>query len=204
MDTRDVTLLLALLSVVAEAAVLLAVIVWVGARRSPRLQAAKDSLVEAFGPGALQLALGVAVIATAGSLYFSEVANFVPCRLCWYQRVAMYPLVPILAVAVWRRDVGGRFYALPLAVIGGLISTYHVLLERFPSLESGVCEVANPCTLIWVRRFDYLTIPAMALSAFAFIAVLLLVAAAWERSAPPSGEPEVEEERELVLADKEL
>jgi disulfide bond formation protein DsbB len=94
----------------------------------------------------------------------------------------MYPLVPILAVSVWRRDTHVRFYALPLVIIGGLISAYHVLLERFPGLESGVCEVANPCTLVWVRRFGYLTIPTMALSAFAFIAVLLVVAAAWERS----------------------
>jgi disulfide bond formation protein DsbB len=94
----------------------------------------------------------------------------------------MYPLVPILAVAIWRRDAGVRFYAIPLALIGGLISTYHVLLERYPSLESGVCEATNPCTLIWVRRFGYLTIPTMALSAFALIAVLLLTAGADERA----------------------
>jgi len=183
MSTSDVTLLLALLSVVAEASVLVAAVVGVGSRRSPALRRAKVALVEAVGPGALQLALGVALIATVGSLYFSEVADFVPCRLCWYQRIAMYPLVPVLAVAVWRRDAAARFYAFPLALIGGTISTYHVVLERYPSLESGICEVANPCTLIWVRRFGYLTIPAMALSAFAFVAVLLAVTGSWSRSA---------------------
>ncbi|HET9444455.1 MAG TPA: disulfide oxidoreductase [Acidimicrobiales bacterium] len=181
MTTRDVTLLLALLAVVAQACVLLAVVVGVGARWSPRLGDARDVLVDTVGPAALVLALGVALVATLGSLYFSEVAHFVPCRLCWYQRIAMYPLVPILAVAVWRRDAGVRFYALPVAVIGALISTYHVVLERFPSLESSVCEVANPCTLIWVERFGYLTIPTMALSAFSFIVVLILTAAAWAR-----------------------
>ena len=202
MGTDDVTLLLALLSVVAEASVLVSVVVAAGARRSPALRRTGAALLEAVGPSALQLALGVAVIAMAGSLYFSEVAGFVPCRLCWYQRIAMYPLVPILAVAVWRRDPGVRFYALPLALIGGTISTYHVVLERYPSLESGICEVANPCTLVWVRRFGYLTIPAMALSAFAFIAVLLVVARAWERSSAPEP-PDAGEQESLVTSSKE-
>ena len=182
MLTKDVTLLLALLAVVAEVSVAVALIVVVGARWSPSLARARDVLVSVVGPAGLQLALGVATIATLGSLYLSEVANFVPCRLCWYQRIAMYPLVPMLAIAAWRWDAGVRFYAIPIAVIGGLISTYHVLVERFPSLEGGVCEAANPCTLIWVRRFGYLTIPTMALSAFALIIVLLLAARALERA----------------------
>ncbi len=192
MDTREVTLLLALLAVVAQIYVAIAVVVRIGSRWSPRLQRARTALVASVGPVGVELALGVAVIATAGSLYLSEVANFVPCRLCWYQRIAMYPLVPVLGVAVWRRDPGVRFYALPLTVIGGSISTYHVLLERFPSLEGGLCEVANPCTLIWVERFGYLTIPTMALSAFAFIVVLLAAAGAWDRS-EPAGPPQEEE-----------
>jgi disulfide bond formation protein DsbB len=181
LTTPAVTLLLAMLAVVAEASVFVALVVVGGARWSDRLAGWRDGLLDAFGPITLQVALGVAVVATLGSLYLSEVAHFVPCRLCWYQRIAMYPLVPILAVAARRHDAGVRFYALPLAVIGGLISTYHVLVEHFPRLEGGVCEAANPCTLIWVRRFGYLTIPTMALSAFALIAVLLLTAAADEQ-----------------------
>ncbi|HET7720823.1 MAG TPA: disulfide bond formation protein B [Acidimicrobiales bacterium] len=200
MTTRDVTLLLAMLAVVAEAGVAVALIVVIGGRWSARLAGWRDSLVDLFGPVALQLALGVALVATLGSLYLSEVANFPPCRLCWYQRIAMYPLVPILAVAIWRRDAGVRFYALPLALVGGLISTYHVVLERYPSLESGVCEVANPCTLIWVRRFGYLTIPTMALSAFALIAVLLLAAGADERAAAGDAGTESEAETEELEA----
>ena len=85
---------------------------------------------------------------------------------------ARYTLQLAVPAAPTTQDV-----TLPLAVLGGLISSYHILLERYPSLESGVCEAANPCTLIWVRRFGYLTIPAMALSAFAFITVLVLTAA---------------------------
>jgi disulfide bond formation protein DsbB len=192
--TRDMTLLFAMLAVIAEVVVAVAVVVVIGGRRWSRLANWRDDLVDLFGPSALQLALGVALVATLGSLYLSEIANFTPCRLCWYQRIAMYPLVPILAVAAWRRDAGVRFYALPLAIVGSLISTYHVVLERFPSLESGVCEAANPCTLIWVRRFGYLTIPAMALSGFALVAVLLLTAAAYERA--PQWETATETENE--------
>ena len=118
----------------------------------------------------------MATVATAGSLYFSEVAHFTPCRLCWYQRICMYPLVPILGIAAWRRDHGIRPYAATLVSIGLLISTYHVLVEHFPSLEGSVCDPTNPCTLIWVRRFGYLTIPTMALSGFALMLTLLVVA----------------------------
>jgi disulfide bond formation protein DsbB len=70
---------------------------------------------------------------------------------------------------VWR-------YVLPAALVGGAISTYHVLVERYPSLESDACEVSNPCSFIWIEHFGYLTIPAMALSGFALIATLVLVA----------------------------
>jgi disulfide bond formation protein DsbB len=85
----------------------------------------------------------------------------------------MYPLAVVLPIAAWRRDGGVRWYALPLAIGGGLVSIYHVLVERFPSLESGACELANPCSIIWVERFGYQTIPTMALSGFVLIALLL-------------------------------
>jgi disulfide bond formation protein DsbB len=97
------------------------------------------------------------------------VAHFVPCRLCWYQRIAMYPLVPMLGLAALRADDSVRRYALVLAAIGAPISAWHILVERFPNLESGACDPANPCSLIWVNTFGYLTIPTMALSAFCLI-----------------------------------
>jgi disulfide bond formation protein DsbB len=132
-------------------------------------------VLDAVGPAALVVAVTVAVVAMLGSLYYSEVADFPPCRLCWYQRIAMYPLAVILPIAAWRRDHQVRWYALPLAVAGGAVSIYHVAVERFPSLESGACEVTNPCSTIWVETFGYLTIPTMALSAFALVALLLAV-----------------------------
>lgn len=176
MTTEQVSLFLALLAVVAEAIVIVFVLLAVGGLFSARVARWRSGAVQTIAPSALTLAFLIATVSMAGSLYFSEVAGFVPCRLCWYQRIAMYPLVPILGIAALRRDLNIRLYGIVLAGIGALISSYHVVLERYPSLESGVCDPTNPCTLIWVRRFGYLTIPTMALSGFAAIVVLLLVA----------------------------
>jgi disulfide bond formation protein DsbB len=171
-----VTLFLALLALVAQAGVLVGLALWAG-RRVPGLRRAGDSLRESVGPNAVAMAFAVALVCTLGSLYLSEVAHYMPCKLCWYQRIAMYPLVPILLAALVRKDNRVAAYVLPLTVVGGLISAYHVLLERFPELEGGAsCDPDNPCSAILLVRFGYLTIPTMALSGFALITVLVLVA----------------------------
>ncbi len=120
------------------------------------------------------LAFSVAAAAMVGSLYFSEVAEYVPCKLCWYQRIAMYSLAVVLLVAAVKRDHGVTIYALPLAVIGAGISTYHYLLEWFPSIETDVCSVEVPCTTIWFREFGFATLSFMALSGFLLIIALMV------------------------------
>jgi disulfide bond formation protein DsbB len=174
LSTDQVSLFLALLALLAEIAtvVLVAALVVRAARPGTGWVA---GLLDGVRPVALGVAAVVAIVSMLGSLYYSEVANFPPCRLCWFQRIGMYPLAVILPLAAWRRDRAVRWYALPLAVGGGLVSVYHLLIERYPSLESGSCDPTNPCSIIWVERFGYLTIPTMALSGFALIAVLLLL-----------------------------
>ncbi len=175
--TKDqVSLFLALLAVIAELAVVIALVLAIGGLFSKRLARARAAAAAAVGPQALALAFAVAAVSMLGSLYFSEIAHFLPCRLCWYQRICMYPLVPMLGIAAWRRDMAVRPYAAVLAVLGVPISSYHVILEHFPSLESSVCDPDNPCSLVWVRRFGYVTIPVMALSGFLLILTLLAVA----------------------------
>jgi Disulfide bond formation protein DsbB len=117
----------------------------------------------------------VATLATAGSLYFSEVARFTPCTLCWYQRIAMYPLVVILGVAIVRRQRRPPTGTLALAAIGAAIAAYHVALEWVPSLDTGACAVSAPCTLVWFRVFGVLSLPTLALTAFLLILTLLVV-----------------------------
>ncbi|HET6949658.1 MAG TPA: disulfide bond formation protein B [Acidimicrobiales bacterium] len=174
MTTDQVSLFLALLAVLAET-IAAVVAVTLVVRLAGRDAAWPQGVLAAVRPLALPLAAAVATVATLGSLYYSEVANFPPCRLCWYQRICMYPLAVILIVAALRRDRLVRWYGLPLALIGAGISTWHVLVERYPTLESGSCDPTNPCSLIWVEKLGYLTIPTMALSGFAAIALLLVL-----------------------------
>lgn len=127
------------------------------------------------------LAVAIAAVTVFGSLYLSEVREFKPCTLCWYQRIAAYPILVLLVVGWLRRDSGDRWYVLPLAAVGSVISVYHMLIERFPSLESGACDPTNPCSLIWVEHLGFVTIPYMALSSF--LAQLALIAASrWKDS----------------------
>ena len=123
----------------------------------------------------LWLAWLVAACATAGSLYFSEVAHYVPCRLCWFQRICMYPLAGILLVAAIRKDRNARWYALPMLVAGGCLSGYHYLIEWKPSLGEGACGIGPSCTDVWFRRMGFVTLAFMALCGFIAIAALLFV-----------------------------
>jgi disulfide bond formation protein DsbB len=121
------------------------------------------------------LGAGVALVATAGSLWFSEGAGFPPCELCWYQRIAMYPLVVLLGVAAVRRDPGIRPYALALAGLGLAVSAWHNVVETFPDADVGGCDPTNPCTIRWVEGLGFWTIPRMAAVAFLLVLVLLVL-----------------------------
>lgn len=125
-------------------------------------------------PVLLPLALAVAAVSTAGSLYYSEVAGYVPCEMCWYQRICMYALVPVLAVALIRRDLRGGWYGLPLALAGLGLSVYHYQLQLYPD-QSSTCDASAPCTYQWVDSFGFVSIPFMAGSGFVGVAGLLLL-----------------------------
>jgi disulfide bond formation protein DsbB len=119
----------------------------------------------------------VAVIATLGSLYFSEIRLFQPCVLCWYQRIAMYPLSLVLGIAAFTNDIKITKYVLPISVIGGLISLYHYLLEKVPGFATiKPCSQGVPCDVAWINWFGFITIPFLALTAFVMITVFLIIA----------------------------
>jgi disulfide bond formation protein DsbB len=169
-DVEAAQLFFALLALLALGG---AAVVAVGRLLAGRSDAAAQ-LVAVVDDSALWVAFVVAAVATAGSLYFSEVADFVPCRLCWFQRIAMYPLSVVLLVAALRGDRGVRWYAGPLAAIGALVSTYHYLIEWRPSLEGGACGVGPSCADIWFRELGFVTLPFMALCGFLCILVLVV------------------------------
>jgi hypothetical protein len=174
MNVSAMSTLFALLTVIADLAVLAILVIGVGARWSASLRGARDGLCDLMSETGLWLAWLVALTATLGSLYYSEVAHFVPCKLCWYQRIGIYPLAVVLLLAAIRRDRAIRFYAIPVAAISAAISTYHYQLERFPNQASPSCSVEAPCTVVWVWRFHYISIAMMALSA-----ALLIIALLW-------------------------
>jgi len=176
MDVRTVNLILALLAMLALSSVLVLTIAAFAARISPSGGAWRNRVWDRTAEIALPLAGVIAVVAVAGSLYESEVAHFVPCRLCWYQRIAMYPLAVILPMASVRGDRRVRTYVLPLALIGASIAAYHYQLEWFPQQGSLACTVDAPCTTVWVRELGFVSIPFMALCGFAAIAWLTWVA----------------------------
>jgi disulfide bond formation protein DsbB len=176
MDTVPITLFLSLLTLAAHIAAGGALVLSVAGRRWPAVTRIRALLAAGVARDALPLALLVALTATGGSLYLSEVVHLTPCKLCWYQRAALYPLVPMLAIAAWRRDLAVRPYALALALAGLPIAAYHYLLQLLPALEIGSCDPAASCTVAWVWRFHYISIPLMAATAFTLIALLLLLA----------------------------
>ncbi|NNK91751.1 MAG: disulfide bond formation protein B [Acidimicrobiia bacterium] len=170
----------AVLAIVAGIGVLVAVVLGVGGRFVPVLERARDRAADSISERELWLAAAVAVVSTLGSLYYSEIANFEPCRLCWYQRIAMYPLAVILPIAALRKDRGAWLYAAPLAAIGAVIAAYHYTIQRWPSLDSGGCSLDVPCSSAYVWRqeigpftIEGISIPFMALSGFLLILVLL-------------------------------
>ncbi len=117
----------------------------------------------------------VALIATVGSLFFSEVMQLPPCVLCWYQRIAMYPLVLVIAAGIVLRDRKVKFYALPLALSGLVISVYHNLLYYGLIPDSITpCTQGVSCTTVQIEWLGFITIPLMALAAFVLISVCLL------------------------------
>lgn len=116
----------------------------------------------------------VALVAMLGSLYFSEIMGFIPCEYCWYQRVLMYPLVPILAIAAVRKDYRQSVYVMTLSGIGGIISLYHYTVQKTSifGTDAGMACGIVPCNVQYINWFGFITIPFLALIAFFLIFVM--------------------------------
>ncbi len=118
----------------------------------------------------------IALVSTLGALFLGEVMGIVPCVLCWYQRIAMFPLVIILALGLLPFDYHGVRYALPLAVTGWAIALYHCLLYWGVVPQSLVpCGQGPSCTDVKLQLADFISIPLLSLTAFSFIVVWLLI-----------------------------
>lgn len=120
--------------------------------------------------------LVTSALGVAGSLFFSEVMQLPPCVLCWYQRIALYPIVLLAIVGIVRKDTKLATYIFPLSLIGLLISIYHNLLYWKILPESvAPCTLGISCTTKFFEWFGFVTIPFMALCAFVIITVLAFI-----------------------------
>ena len=129
-----------------------------------------NMISQTFQKYAMFIAWGQALIAMIGSLFFSLVMQLPPCDLCWYQRIAMYPLVIILGIGIIRKDKTSLLYAIPLAVIGWVIAAYHNLLYYNILPEAmAPCKAGISCTTRYIEWFGFVTIPLLSLVAFSII-----------------------------------
>ena len=116
----------------------------------------------------------VAIVATSGSLYFSQIRHFIPCELCWYQRIFMYPLVLILGIATYYNDARVRRYALSMSLVGLSISTLHYAEQKIPGFHPTACAATPvPCNVSFVNYYGFITIALMAWTAFFLISLAL-------------------------------
>lgn len=124
----------------------------------------------------LYLAWVVSFVATLGSLYFSEIRGFIPCELCWYQRILMYPLVLILGIGTFQNDTSVKRFVLPMAVTGWFVSLFHYLQQKVPGFaEIKPCSSGVPCSAQYINWLDFITIPFLAFTAFSLIIVFMLL-----------------------------
>jgi disulfide bond formation protein DsbB len=135
----------------------------------------------------LYVAFVQALVAMAGSLFFSEILHFPPCILCWYQRICMYPLVAILAVGIYYKDKHIYRYVLPLSIIGLLIAIYHNLLYYKILPEAAApCQLGISCTTKFIEWEGFITIPFLSMVAFAVITGIMIWFLRQQRQLPVS------------------
>ena len=122
---------------------------------------------------AVQLAVGPAIAALLGSLYFSEIRGFVPCELCWFQRILMYPITILLLVGIFNDDWLLPKYVLPFSITGLGLSTYHYLLQN-QVFGSSMCSAGVSCAIRYINVYGFITIPFLAGVAFLIITILMI------------------------------
>jgi disulfide bond formation protein DsbB len=176
--THDTIVALAVLGVIGQVIagvlILIALAALAGARGPLR------AIRQALWGYELWAAFVVAALATGGSLFFSEIAHFVPCELCWYQRICMYPLSILTLFLAFHGDHRAARYLLPLPVVGAGVSIYHLLIENNVIKEPAQCLISAPggCATKWINEFGYITIPTLALTGFVLLIGFLALAAA--------------------------
>lgn len=161
-----VAVTLAALTVFANILIVLFVLYFVLKSRLPKNFVFRVS--QFMGRHRMTFAFTVSFVAMAGSLFFSEIAKYPPCVLCWWQRILMYPQTLLIFTALVRDETVLTPYLKVMNLVGFAVASYHYLVQRLPANTIGSCEIggAVSCTKQFSLEFGYITIPLMAGSAF--------------------------------------
>jgi disulfide bond formation protein DsbB len=146
----------------------------VGSRFSPALARWNDQMKDIFGDWTYWLVFLIALVSMLGSLYYSEIVGYPPCSLCWYQRIAMYPLVVIMGIAAWKGDSAIRRYVVPIMVIGGVLALYQYIIGYVPDAEILGCTLDVSCTERYIWEFGFVDFPFMSFVGFSLMIALML------------------------------
>ncbi len=198
--TNAITYVFVVLTYVADGLVVAAIVLGLSALISRSARDGVDRMIDAVGPYARPFAFLVAATCMSGSLYYSLGAHFTPCEMCWYQRIAMYPLVIVLGVAVWKREASARIIGFFLVGIGIILSGYHWALERGWVESATACSLSVPCSVPWFTVGGFMTLAWMALSGFLLIGTLLLVDFRYDQIPEPADDPGAARDDTLLSA----
>jgi len=176
--TQTITTLLSVFTVLADATIVASLLVWLINKLTGSSYG--QNIVKRIQENHTILLFIIPLIATAGSLFYSEVAHYNPCRLCWFQRIFMYPQVFIAGTALVAKTRDLAAYIIPLSSAGAVIAAYHYVEQikaTLAPLDPLIpCSLdGTSCAVKYTFHFGYITIPMMALSAFLLILVIALV-----------------------------
>jgi len=182
--THNTIVLLSVLGVIGQ--VIVAIMILVGLLALVGVRGPLNGIRRLLWGYELWAAFVVAAIATGGSLFFSQIAHFPPCELCWFQRICMYPLSILTLLMALANDNRAARYLLPLPIVGACVSIYHILIENAVIKEPNQCLQSAPggCAVKWINEFGYMTIPTLALTGFLLLIGFLVLATTGEAEAP--------------------
>lgn len=177
MDANIVNNILTTLTVLAQIFVVVFVFIYIKHRKNP-----SHPLFSFVAKNSLLLAFIVSSIALIGSLTYSDILGYEPCKFCWLQRIAMYPQILLLGIALFKRDYKFATYSIWLSVVGALLALNHYILQLTGTsvLPCSAVGYSVSCSKLFVLRLGYITIPFMALSAFLLMIVAMMFARKYE------------------------
>ncbi|MFZ2310131.1 MAG: disulfide bond formation protein B [Patescibacteria group bacterium] len=167
MSIVQINLVLSILALLGQVFVIILLVFLLFFRKS------QSKLAKVMSSSFVPLAFIVALVATGGSLYYSQIAKFTPCELCWFQRIFIYPQVILLGMAWFKKEKYILDYSLVMIAVGTIISVYHNYIY-YTAKPSGVCSIVAPCTQQYIVGLDYVTIPLLALTSLILMGLLLL------------------------------